>query len=64
MFASLLTAFGLMLLIEGLLPLLAPGAWRDTFRRILELRDGQIRFIGFGSALVGGVILLYSSQFA
>ncbi len=64
MFGSLLTALGLMLVIEGLLPLLAPVAWRETFRRILELRDGQIRFIGFGSALAGGLILLSSSPFA
>ena len=60
MLSSLLTAFGLMLVIEGLLPLLAPGAWRDTLRRILEMRDGQIRFIGFASALTGGAILLFA----
>ena len=58
MLSSLLTAFGLMLVIEGLLPLSAPGAWRETFRRILEMRDGQIRFIGFASALAGSAILL------
>ena len=58
MLSSLLTAFGLMLVIEGLLPLIAPSAWRETFRRILEMRDGQIRFIGFVSALAGSAILL------
>lgn len=61
MLPSLLTAFGLMLVIEGLLPLIAPSVWRETFRRILEMRDGQIRFIGFASALAGGVILLVAS---
>ena len=60
MLSSLLTAFGLMLVIEGLLPLSAPGAWRETFRRILEMRDGQIRFIGFASALAGSAILLFA----
>ena len=58
MLPSLLTAFGLMLVIEGLLPLFAPLVWRETFRRVLEMRDGQIRFIGFASALAGSVILL------
>ena len=60
MLSSLLTAFGLMLVIEGLLPLIAPRAWRETFRRILEMRDGQIRFIGFAAALAGSAILLFA----
>lgn len=56
--SSLLTAFGLMLVIEGALPLLAPGAWREGFRRVLEMNDGQIRFIGMAAALAGCAILL------
>ena len=50
---TLLMAFALMLVIEGVLPFLAPGAWRETFRRILEFSDGQIRFFGLTSMLVG-----------
>ncbi len=53
----MLTTFGLalalMLVIEGLLPLLAPSVWRDTFRRVMELKDGQIRFFGLVSIVVG-----------
>lgn len=52
-----LAAVGLLLVIEGILPLAAPAAWREGFRRILELRDGQLRFIGAASML-GGVFLL------
>jgi hypothetical protein len=52
-----LAAIGLLLVIEGILPLAAPAAWRGGFRRILELRDGQLRFIGAASIL-GGVFLL------
>lgn len=55
---SLLTAFALMLVIEGLMPFLVPGAWRDTFRRLIEMSDGQLRFVGLSSMLVG-LILLY-----
>lgn len=55
--SSLLTALGLMLLIEGLLPLLAPAAWRETFLRVLELNDGQIRFIGMLATLAGAAIV-------
>ncbi|MEW5889627.1 MAG: DUF2065 domain-containing protein [Pseudomonadota bacterium] len=55
---SLLLAFALMLVLEGVLPLLAPRLWRDTFRRITELTDGQLRFIGLSSILVGLLLLL------
>jgi uncharacterized protein YjeT (DUF2065 family) len=55
--STILTAFGLMLVIEGFLPLLAPGMWRDTFRRILQFSDGQIRFFGLSSMLAG--VLLF-----
>ena len=53
----LLLAFALMLVIEGLLPFLAPSVWRETFRRVTEMSDGQIRFIGLTS-IVAGVLLL------
>ena len=53
----LLLAFALMLVIEGLMPFLAPRIWRETFRRVTELSDGQIRFIGLTSMLVGIVLL-------
>ncbi len=53
----LLLAFALMLVIEGLLPFLAPRVWRETFRRVTELSDGQIRFIGLSSMLIGVVLL-------
>jgi uncharacterized protein YjeT (DUF2065 family) len=55
---TLLTAFALMLVIEGVLPFLVPTMWRDTFRRLTEMTDGQIRFIGLTSMLTG-VLLLY-----
>lgn len=54
---TLLLAFALMLVIEGMLPFLAPKVWRETFRRVIEFSDGQIRFIGLSSMLVGIVIL-------
>ncbi len=53
-------AFALMLVIEGVLPFLAPSLWRETFRRITQLTDGQIRFFGLTSMLVGLVLLFLS----
>jgi len=54
----LLTALALMLVIEGILPFLVPRVWRETFRRLIEMSDGQIRFIGLTSMLAG-LLLLY-----
>ena len=56
--SPLLTALALRLVLEGLLPFLAPATWRDTFRRLIELNNGQIRFIGLGSMLAGIVLLI------
>jgi len=47
-----------MLVLEGILPFLMPGVWRETFRRLTEMTDGQIRFVGLSSMLVG-LLLLY-----
>jgi uncharacterized protein YjeT (DUF2065 family) len=55
---TLLTAFALVLVIEGLLPFLLPAMWREAFRRLTEMSDGQVRFIGL-SSMVAGVLLLY-----
>jgi len=57
MASTFLLAFALMLIIEGLLPFLAPNLWRDTFRRITQLTDGQIRFFGLTSMLIGLLLL-------
>lgn len=54
---TFLAACALVLVLEGLLPLVAPRAWRDAFRRITDLSDGQLRFIGMIS-IVAGIILL------
>ncbi|HEV7391391.1 MAG: DUF2065 domain-containing protein [Burkholderiales bacterium] len=58
---TLLTAFALMLVIEGVLPFLVPALWRETFRRLTEMSDGQIRFIGLTSMLAG-LLLLYIAR--
>ena len=57
MFETLGLAFGLMLVLEGLLPL-APAAWRQMFQRVTELNNGQIRFFGL-LAVAGGALLFW-----
>ena len=51
-------ALALLLVMEGLLPLISPSAWRRMFEKILALSDGQIRFFGLGSIAVGLVCLV------
>ena len=53
----LAAAFALMLVIEGILPFTAPKLWRETFRKMIEMNDGQIRFAGLTSMMVGLIIL-------
>ena len=54
----LLAALGLALVIEGLMPLIAPRAWRQAFTQLLQLEDGQLRFFGL-LALAGGLLLFW-----
>ncbi|QVL45431.1 MAG: DUF2065 domain-containing protein [Methylophilaceae bacterium] len=59
--ATLIAALGLMLVIEGLLPLIAPQAWRETFKRMIALKDGQLRFVGVIS-IAAGLLLLFLNK--
>lgn len=58
---SLLMALGLMLVVEGLLPFLSPSSWRETMLRVAQFKDGQLRFLGLGSILVGLLFLTFFS---
>ena len=57
---TLLLAFALMLVLEGLMPFIAPATWRETFRRLIQLTDGQLRFIGLTSVLIGVLLIMVS----
>ena len=54
----LLGGVALMLVLEGLLPFFSPSRWRAMFERATRLSDGQIRFFGLSSMLIGVVLLL------
>jgi uncharacterized protein YjeT (DUF2065 family) len=55
---AFLVACALVLVLEGLLPLIAPRFWRETFTRLTQLSDGQLRFVGLISIGVGVVTLM------
>lgn len=61
MVSNLLLAFALMLVLEGAMPFIVPAAWRETFRRLIQLKDGQIRFIGLTSMLAGLILIMLFS---
>jgi len=50
---TLWMALAFVLVLEGLLPFVSPQAWRRMFQSMLALDDGQIRFMGLCSVLVG-----------
>ena len=52
------SAVALVLILEGLLPFLNPGAWRRVFERALQMTDAQIRLVGLSSLVLGVLILL------
>lgn len=56
----LLIAVGLMLVMEGVLPFVSPERWRSVFERAAKLSDGQLRFLGLTSLVVGCGILLFT----
>jgi uncharacterized protein YjeT (DUF2065 family) len=58
---ELWSAFALVLIIEGILPFVAPGFWRNTFLRLTRLSDGQLRFVGLLSIGIG-LIFLFTGQ--
>lgn len=53
-----LPALALMLVMEGVLPFLAPTAWRETFARMIQFNNGQVRFMGLISMLAGLALLV------
>ena len=54
---SLGLVMGLLLVMEGMLPLLAPQLWRRLITQLLALKDGQLRFCGL-LCIAAGLITL------
>jgi uncharacterized protein YjeT (DUF2065 family) len=53
-----LAALGLMLVLEGIMPLLFPAVWRQTLGKLAQLRDGQMRFVGL-TLMLSGLLLIF-----
>lgn len=50
-------AMALVLVIEGLFPFFSPQGWKRAFARLLDLQDGQLRFFGLCSMVLGLVMI-------
>ena len=55
---SLGVLVAVILIFEGIFPFVSPSLWKDMFKRLVKMSNGQIRFIGLSSMLLG-VVLLY-----
>ena len=51
-------AFSLMLIIEGIIPFLYPGRWRQLVATLADIDNATLRLVGLGS-MIAGIILLY-----
>lgn len=58
MWQTFLIALCLVMVIEGLLPFLAPKTWREAVLVATSLPDNKLRMIGLAS-MVAGTVLLY-----
>ncbi|MEO6293549.1 MAG: DUF2065 domain-containing protein [Burkholderiaceae bacterium] len=54
---TLWAALALVLVIEGLMPFLSPSGWKRAFAQIIQFSDGQVRFFGLCSVLLGLFLL-------
>ncbi len=51
-------AFCLMLIIEGIIPFIAPHLWRSLLLMLKDLDDNQIRLFGLILMISGTALLL------
>jgi uncharacterized protein YjeT (DUF2065 family) len=55
---EILTAVALVLVIEGMLPFIGPGRYRQLVAQIARLGDNQLRTFGLTS-MIAGLLLLF-----
>lgn len=57
-FLLLISAIGLVLVIEGMLPFVAPRLWRQWMLRITQQSDNALRIMGLISLLIGAALVV------
>jgi len=65
MWYELAKAFCLLLVLEGIMPFVAPGRWRQVAEKLARIDDRTMRLIGAISMLVGaGLLFVVKHVFA
>ena len=62
MWQDLAVAICLMLILEGMLPFLAPARWRNLVIKLSKVDDATIRITGLVSMLIGVGLLHWVRQ--
>jgi len=55
---EILTALALVLVLEGILPFVGPGRYKQLVAQIVLLSDNQLRTAGL-MAMIAGLVLLF-----
>jgi uncharacterized protein YjeT (DUF2065 family) len=55
---EILTACALVLVLEGILPFVGPGRYKQLVAQIVRLSDNQLRATGL-TAMIAGLVLLF-----
>lgn len=58
MWSQIFTAVALVLVIEGLLPCINPGGWKQAMRQMLEVDEERLRWFGLASMAAGALLLV------
>ncbi|MDE1886715.1 MAG: DUF2065 domain-containing protein [Gammaproteobacteria bacterium] len=61
MWVALVTAVGLMLVIEGVMPFLNPRGFKQTLSAVTRAHDRVLRIAGLAS-MIAGIVLLYLAR--
>lgn len=56
---EILMALALVLIIEGMLPFVSPGRYRQTVAQIVRLGDNQLRLFGLAAMILGLLLLFF-----
>ena len=59
MWIDLAKAFCLMLVLEGVMPFLAPARWRNMAALLAQVDDRSMRMMGLFSMLIGAGTLYF-----
>lgn len=57
MWQELMTAFCLMLILEGVIPFLYPDRWKNVVKKLAEVDSRSMRMMGLASMLIGALSL-------